>query len=419
MRKPKRYFMKKIVFIICFLFLNNALFSQGDAAYLNKKINDAAKYKGKDFRMSAYVKTDTKSECNAYLWVRVDKTNKKIGFFENMEKKPIKTQEWKKFEINGKIDIDVKDVFFGAYMMGKGSIFLDNFQFEVKNDKGEWENIKIRNNNFEELSKEDGYIIAWANFPDDYSFTYDSITPYEGKYATKIETIYEEENIKPKEIIKDGKLYSLPSPKFIGNVSVEKAMYQRRSIREYAKDSLSIDDISQMLWAAWGVNDSNYYQGFCLRTTPSAGALYPFEVYIVVGAVKGLEAGVYKYYPVKHAIKMIIKGDIRKDLCKAAYSQTFIKKAAASIFWTAIYERTTSKYGNRGRERYVCMDLGHSAQNVYLQAESLELGACAIAAFEDEKIVKLFELPKEEEPLYIMPFGKLTEKQKQYKANKK
>lgn len=411
--------MKKIVFVICLLLLNSALFSQDDFATVTKRVENAANYKGKEFKLSAYFKTDTKSDSKAHLWIRVDKENKKTGFFENMEKNPIKTNNWKQFEIKGKIDIDAKEIYFGGYIIGKGFICIDKFKFEVKNDKGEWEEVLIKNNNFEEKNPNQEFIFGWICYSESHKYIYDSINPYEGKYAVKIEKINEEENKTIKEIVKNGIVVTLPIPKYDGNTSVEKAMYQRRSIREYVKDSLSIDDISQMLWAAWGVNDSNYYQGFYLRTTPSAGALYPFEVYMVVGAVKGLEAGVYKYYPVKHAIKMVIKGDIRKDFCKAAYSQTFIKKAPASIFWTAIYERTTSKYGNRGRERYVCMDLGHSAQNVYLQAESLELGTCAIAAFEDKKIIELFELPKEEEPLYIMPFGKLKEKEKQYKANKK
>jgi len=101
----------------------------------------------------------------------------------------------------------------------------------------------------------------------------------------------------------------------------------------------------------------------------------------------------------------VITGDIRSELCIAALEQPMIKEAPVSIVYTAVFSRTTDKYGQRGRERYVCIDLGHSAENVYLQVEALGLGTCASAAFIDEKMAIVLQLPKEEEPLYIMPIG--------------
>ncbi|MEO0075723.1 MAG: SagB/ThcOx family dehydrogenase, partial [candidate division WOR-3 bacterium] len=97
---------------------------------------------------------------------------------------------------------------------------------------------------------------------------------------------------------------------------------------------------------------------------------------------------------------------VKKSLAEAALNQEMISDAPACIFWSAIFERTTQFYGHRGRDRYVCMDLGHSAQNVYMQAEALRLGTCAIGAFDDDRVKKVMQLPAEEVPLYIMPIGK-------------
>jgi len=164
-----------------------------------------------------------------------------------------------------------------------------------------------------------------------------------------------------------------------------------------------------MLWAAYGITRplSGYPQTRGgLRTAPSAGARYPLEVYVLIGNVKDIEAGVYKYNQREHKIIRTIEIDVRKDLAAAALDQEMIYEAPACLFWSAVFSRNTSKYGERGRERYVCMDLGHSAQNVYLQAEALHLGTCAIGAFQDEEVSEVMQLPEDEEPLYIMPFGK-------------
>jgi SagB-type dehydrogenase family enzyme len=141
------------------------------------------------------------------------------------------------------------------------------------------------------------------------------------------------------------------------------------------------------------------------RTAPSAGALYPLEVYIVAGNVSGLPAGVYKYKHKGHELLRISAGDKRKELCRAALGQEAIKDAGAVMVFTVVYERTTVKYGERGK-RYVYMETGHAAQNVYLEAESLNLGTVAIGAFTDSEVKKVLNLPEKEEPLYLMPIGK-------------
>lgn len=202
--------------------------------------------------------------------------------------------------------------------------------------------------------------------------------------------------------------YVLPSPKTDGGISVERALNDRRSRRNFTDTAVPAEELSQILWAAYGVTSpqpGRPAQRGGLRTAPSAGALYPFEIYVLVGNVEGIEPGVYKYISEEHKIVRTIVADLREELSKAALGQLQVRNAPAVIFYSAIFERMTKKYGDRGRERYVCMDLGHSAQNIYLQAESLGLGTCAIGSFSDDEVARILQLPENEEPLYIMPIG--------------
>ncbi|MBN2399681.1 MAG: SagB/ThcOx family dehydrogenase, partial [Candidatus Aminicenantes bacterium] len=139
---------------------------------------------------------------------------------------------------------------------------------------------------------------------------------------------------------------------------------------------------------------------------PSAGGLYPLEIYVVAGQVTGLAAGIYRYVSERHALLPVRNGDWRQDLCFAAIGQGWIRQAPAAIVYTAVFERTTRKYGQRGRDRYVCMDAGHSSENVYLQAQALGLGCCMAGAFNDEGVKKVMNMPAAEEPLCILAVGK-------------
>ena len=194
-------------------------------------------------------------------------------------------------------------------------------------------------------------------------------------------------------------LVRLPRARSKGTMSVEEALSRRRSVRTFGRGALSLEGVSQILWAAQGITSE---RGF--RTAPSAGALYPLEVYLVASQVEGLEAGLYRYKPSQHALEMLRAGDLRKDLARAALRQGAISDAAANLVITAVYERTARRYGARA-ERYVRIEVGHVGQNVYLQVEALELGTVAIGAFHDESVKRL--LGVEEDPLYIMPIGKL------------
>lgn len=200
----------------------------------------------------------------------------------------------------------------------------------------------------------------------------------------------------------------LPLPKLDGVMSVERALANRRSIREYTRDPLTLEELSQILWASYGVSEVTY--GF--KTTPSAGATYPLNIYVVAypeGVLMPngsyLEPGSYRYYPDAHAIELVRKGDLSYELYKASLEQEWVLKAKACIVITATYERTTRRYGERG-VRYVLIEVGHAGQNIYLQATALGLATVAIGAFYDERVREIIGAPHNEHVLYIMPLAK-------------
>ena len=194
-------------------------------------------------------------------------------------------------------------------------------------------------------------------------------------------------------------LIQLPEPRLVSDMSVEQALKTRRSIRKFQPQPLTLDEVSQLLWAAQGI--TNYRS----RTAPSAGGLYPLEIYLVVGNVEGLAAGVYRYVPKNHAVTQILVGDVRKSLSSAAYWQKWVKSGAIALVFVGVYDRTTEKYGNRGH-RYVHMEAGHAAQNVYLQAQALGLGTVIVGAFMDSSVNSVLHMNDDEQPLSIMPVGR-------------
>lgn len=193
----------------------------------------------------------------------------------------------------------------------------------------------------------------------------------------------------------------LPQPDKTGETSIEEALLERRSVREYKDQALSLKDISQILWSVQGITAPD----FGGRTAPSAGALYPLEVYLTVRTSEEIEPGVYKYLPDNHKLIMVLEGDVGTLLARAALGQMFISEAPINLVFSAVFERTTRKYGERGI-RYVHMEAGHAAQNVYLQCQSLGLGTVTVGAFDDKEVSRILKLSEEETPLYIMPIGK-------------
>ena len=195
-------------------------------------------------------------------------------------------------------------------------------------------------------------------------------------------------------------IIELPEPRYDSDVSIEQSLLRRRSIRSYSGESLTLQELSQLLWAAQGVTGP---RGF--RTAPSAGALYPLELYVVAGDVQDLSPGVYRYEPLEHGLVKTMEGDKRAELADAAVWQDFVGEGAIIIVFTAVYERTTGKYGDRGI-RYVHMELGHAAQNLCLQAAAMDLGVVTVGAFYDEEVVELLNIPENEHPLYVIPVGR-------------
>jgi SagB-type dehydrogenase family enzyme len=194
----------------------------------------------------------------------------------------------------------------------------------------------------------------------------------------------------------------LPDPQLKGDVSVEEAIRNRRSRRSFTPEALTLEELTQVLWAAQGVTE----RGGRKRAAPSAGATYPMQLFVAVGAncVRELQPGIYRYLPGDHALEPRTQGDVRQHIAAAALGQDFLAVAPVSILMAADYERTTGRYGSRG-VRYVAMEAGHIGQNIYLQAEALRLGTVAVGAFDDKGLAGAFRLPQELQALYLMPVG--------------
>lgn len=184
-------------------------------------------------------------------------------------------------------------------------------------------------------------------------------------------------------------------------MSLEKAIEQRRSIRSYARTPMSLLQLSRLLHRAGGITDP----GSGYRAAPSAGALYPLEVYAFANNVEGLDRGAYRYEPKGHSLESLRPGDHGQRLLVASLGQDMVLRASVVLVLAAVFERTRRKYRER-TYRYVLLECGHVAQNVYLAATSMGLGACAIGAFLDDELNGMLGLDGEEQAaLYILPVG--------------
>ena len=190
---------------------------------------------------------------------------------------------------------------------------------------------------------------------------------------------------------------ALPKPRPKGERSLEETLAQRRSVRSFTEEELSLEDISQLLWAAQGTTSA--WGG---RTAPSAGALYPLEIYVATAN------GLHHYVPQGHKVIIESQDDLRLKIWEAGLKQDAIREAPAVFVITAVYERTEKKYGDRA-ERYVKLEAGHACQNILLQAVALDLGAVPIGAFYDDQVQAALSLPPNHEPLYLIPVGRPRE----------
>jgi SagB-type dehydrogenase family enzyme len=187
---------------------------------------------------------------------------------------------------------------------------------------------------------------------------------------------------------------TLPPPDRMGRMTLEQALARRRSVREFAAQALSEQELSQLLWAAQGITHPDG-----LRTAPSAGALYPLELYVAIAS------GFYHYDPHEHRLDLHSEGDFRSALYHASLEQDCVREAPAVFVIAAVYERTERKYGHQRGPRYVHMDAGHAAENMLLQAVTLGLGAVPVAAFHDRRVQKVLSLPRDYQPVYLIPIG--------------
>jgi len=186
----------------------------------------------------------------------------------------------------------------------------------------------------------------------------------------------------------------LPLPATKGGMSLTEALSRRRSVRDFRDDPLTAEQIGQLLWAAQGITEP----GRGLRTAPSAGALYPLQVYVVKSD------GAFRYEPESHALTALTPRDLRRSLAEAALNQASVAAAPVDFLISGDYSVTAAKYGPRA-ERYVHLEAGHAAQNLLLQATALGLGAVPVGAFRDDAVAKVLGLPQAETPLYVIPVG--------------
>ncbi|MFW5924370.1 MAG: SagB/ThcOx family dehydrogenase [Halanaeroarchaeum sp.] len=196
---------------------------------------------------------------------------------------------------------------------------------------------------------------------------------------------------------------SLPEPAVDAGTDVLSAIRDRRSRRSFTDEPLSRDALGTLCWAAQGITDRE--SGF--RAAPSAGATFPLSVSVVAGAdgVTDFDAGVYRYDHDAHALEGVRDGDVREELQAASLDQSWVGTAPVSFVLAATPERTTRQYGDRGRERYVPMEVGHVGQNLYLVAEALDLGTVHVGAFEDDAVDRIVGTADDENAMAIFPVG--------------
>ena len=185
----------------------------------------------------------------------------------------------------------------------------------------------------------------------------------------------------------------LPDPVLKGTISIEETIKKRRSVRSYSEKDLNEAQLSQLLWSAQGITGEKGY-----RAAPSAGALYPLEIYVVK------KDGLYHYAPENHSLEFISKKDLRQDLSSAAYGQGFVAQVPVDIVICAVYQRVTARYGDRGK-MYTDIEVGHAAENIHLQAVALGLDSVPVGAFTDDGVSSVLGLPEDEVPIYIVPVG--------------
>jgi SagB-type dehydrogenase family enzyme len=197
-----------------------------------------------------------------------------------------------------------------------------------------------------------------------------------------------------------GPAIKLPDVRRQGAMSLEAALWARRSTRALSRDSISLADVGQLLWAAQGVNRLDGH-----RTAPSAGATYPLELYVLAARVHDLPAGTYHYKPASHELESVAAGDRLPELVTTATRQTWIADAAIVVVFAGAFDRTAGRYRDRA-ERYVAIEVGAAGQGLYLEAAALRLGTTMVGSFQDSTLARVVGLPAGQRPMAVMPVGR-------------
>ena len=196
-----------------------------------------------------------------------------------------------------------------------------------------------------------------------------------------------------------GQRVTLAGARIESGVSVESALARRRSVREYSSLPLTLAEVGQLVWAAQGVTGSGG-----LRTAPSAGAIYPLRLYVLAGAVEGLQAGIFGYDPDANELEVLSRGDKRQKLFEATCEQVCSAECAMAVLLAGWFTRATREFGPMAQS-LALIEAGHAAQNLLLQATALGLGAMGLGKFDREAVARVFHLPASQQPLYLLLAG--------------
>ena len=210
----------------------------------------------------------------------------------------------------------------------------------------------------------------------------------------------------------NSRIISLPSvdADILKKRDIYDCIKDRRSIRHYSEESVSLEELSYLIWATQGITGTNK-AGMTFRTVPCSGATHSFETYLFVMNVEGLEKGTYRYLPIEHKLLLMCAlEDIDKKLDAITLDQPFVphfaKKAAVTFAWSTTPYRSEWKYDVSAHKK-ILIDVGHICQNLYLAGESVDMGVCAIGIYDQEAVDNLFQLDKEEEfIIYLAATGK-------------
>ena len=217
----------------------------------------------------------------------------------------------------------------------------------------------------------------------------------------------------------DDKIIKLPDPKQIKLIDINflDLVNQRKSVRQYTDESLTLQELSYLLWCTQGVKQihtretsaqaKEWNVDITLRTVPSAGLRNPLDTYLIVHRVDGLESGLYRFLVLEHKLVLVnSESDWSERITEACLKQRFVGQGAVVFIWVCNPYRTEYSYGNRGY-RYIFLDSGHVCQNLYLASEAIGCGTCAVGAYDDDKINDLFGLDGENQfVIYVAPVGR-------------